>query len=207
MDFRIFYDRLILNNKGGGKEMKKECHQCGVELDVLLPFKCRHCGGLYCKDHYLPENHNCPNLPRRTLLTKNPNRPLIYPEKSNISVPVNVSERNTIHKNYYRNDRDYSSLKYSIKNLFVKTVKNKWFWTVGMPIILLIILYIAMRISYGQTMADIMIIFVFFFIVFIVILIFMPKGRKYDPLREAIYEEERIREQARQDVRQGRRRW
>ncbi|MGQ9787754.1 MAG: rhomboid family intramembrane serine protease [Candidatus Hadarchaeaceae archaeon] len=34
------------------------CDKCG--RDVALPFKCSYCGGNYCTDHRLPENHSCP---------------------------------------------------------------------------------------------------------------------------------------------------
>lgn len=34
------------------------CDKCGNE--VALPFKCSYCGGNYCTDHRLPENHDCP---------------------------------------------------------------------------------------------------------------------------------------------------
>lgn len=34
-----------------------KCEFCGK--DEYLPFKCRYCGGYYCIDHRLPENHNC----------------------------------------------------------------------------------------------------------------------------------------------------
>ncbi len=27
-----------------------------------MPFKCPYCGGLFCKEHRLPEAHNCPSL-------------------------------------------------------------------------------------------------------------------------------------------------
>ncbi len=27
-----------------------------------MPYNCRHCGGTYCADHRLPENHGCPGL-------------------------------------------------------------------------------------------------------------------------------------------------
>ncbi|MBC7219453.1 MAG: rhomboid family intramembrane serine protease [Hadesarchaea archaeon] len=33
------------------------CDKCGRE--VALPFKCSSCGGNYCADHRLPENHDC----------------------------------------------------------------------------------------------------------------------------------------------------
>jgi len=39
-----------------------KCEYCGKE--VALPFRCRYCGGLFCVEHHLPENHNCPGLKR-----------------------------------------------------------------------------------------------------------------------------------------------
>jgi len=40
-----------------------KCERCGKE--VLLPFKCNFCGKYFCVEHRLPENHNCPNMPKR----------------------------------------------------------------------------------------------------------------------------------------------
>ncbi|MEF8773985.1 MAG: rhomboid family intramembrane serine protease [Halobacteriales archaeon] len=37
-----------------------ECDYCGTEED--LPYECRHCGGTFCAEHRLPENHDCPGL-------------------------------------------------------------------------------------------------------------------------------------------------
>ncbi|MEM2419805.1 MAG: AN1-type zinc finger domain-containing protein [Candidatus Bathyarchaeia archaeon] len=37
-----------------------ECRKCGKE--TFLPFKCPYCGGYFCTEHRLPENHNCPKL-------------------------------------------------------------------------------------------------------------------------------------------------
>ncbi|MFX1238899.1 MAG: AN1-type zinc finger domain-containing protein [Promethearchaeota archaeon] len=34
------------------------CKICGEELGYL-PFKCNYCGNSYCKEHRLPENHDC----------------------------------------------------------------------------------------------------------------------------------------------------
>ncbi|MFC6731992.1 rhomboid family intramembrane serine protease [Haladaptatus sp. DYSN1] len=36
------------------------CDQCGRHEN--LPYNCRHCGGTYCSEHRLPENHACPGL-------------------------------------------------------------------------------------------------------------------------------------------------
>jgi membrane associated rhomboid family serine protease len=37
-----------------------KCDQCGKNEN--MPYQCRHCGGTYCADHRLPENHSCPGL-------------------------------------------------------------------------------------------------------------------------------------------------
>jgi len=39
-----------------------KCQHCGENVD--LPFKCPFCGGYFCADHRLPENHNCSELAR-----------------------------------------------------------------------------------------------------------------------------------------------
>ena len=51
-----------------------KCEYCGKE--VLLPFRCKFCGGYFCEEHRLPENHNCPNLPKPL-----PLGPALHPAK------------------------------------------------------------------------------------------------------------------------------
>lgn len=51
------------------------CEFCGEEIGYL-PFRCNYCGGTFCKQHRLPENHECtfelkhkpvvPTTPKRT---------------------------------------------------------------------------------------------------------------------------------------------
>jgi hypothetical protein len=36
------------------------CDVCGRQVD--LPYNCNECGGTYCAEHRLPENHDCPGL-------------------------------------------------------------------------------------------------------------------------------------------------
>jgi membrane associated rhomboid family serine protease len=36
------------------------CDRCGEQEP--MPYRCRLCGGTYCSDHRLPENHACPGL-------------------------------------------------------------------------------------------------------------------------------------------------
>ena len=37
-----------------------ECQKCGEE--TFLPFRCPYCGGYFCSEHRLPENHECPKI-------------------------------------------------------------------------------------------------------------------------------------------------
>ena len=34
------------------------CEHCSEKIN-FLPFKCKYCGGAFCKEHRLPENHQC----------------------------------------------------------------------------------------------------------------------------------------------------
>jgi predicted nucleic acid binding AN1-type Zn finger protein len=36
------------------------CDECGRQEN--MPYQCRHCGGTFCAEHRLPENHGCPGL-------------------------------------------------------------------------------------------------------------------------------------------------
>ncbi len=36
------------------------CRICGKS--EALPFKCAYCGGFFCSEHRLPENHSCPDI-------------------------------------------------------------------------------------------------------------------------------------------------
>ena len=54
------------------------CQHCGEEIGYL-PFKCKYCGGTFCKSHRLPENHKCTfELKRSTVIpdTSRESRPL-----------------------------------------------------------------------------------------------------------------------------------
>jgi hypothetical protein len=40
-----------------------KCDYCKKVSDEL-PYKCKFCGGIFCSDHRLPENHDCIGLER-----------------------------------------------------------------------------------------------------------------------------------------------
>jgi Zn-dependent protease len=37
-----------------------KCQKC--QKETILPFRCQHCGGQFCSEHRLPENHECPQI-------------------------------------------------------------------------------------------------------------------------------------------------
>ncbi len=45
-----------------------KCQYCGESVD--LPFRCQFCGGYFCGNHRLPENHACPEIQRVISLRK-----------------------------------------------------------------------------------------------------------------------------------------
>ena len=103
----------------------------------------------------------------------------------------------------HRRNNSYRGNKFqAIKNILT----NKWFLIIGLPIILIIILYALIWLSYGKTAADISLYFIIIFIVVILMVIFLPRRKTYDPIREGIYHEELIRQQARDDFNNNRRR-
>jgi Zn-dependent protease len=36
------------------------CQKC--QQEIFMPFQCPYCGGQFCSEHRLPENHSCPNM-------------------------------------------------------------------------------------------------------------------------------------------------
>jgi Zn-dependent protease len=44
------------------------CQKCGEE--IFLPFRCPYCGGYFCAEHRLPENHECPKIEMARAPTK-----------------------------------------------------------------------------------------------------------------------------------------
>ncbi len=43
------------------------CDYCGSEILSAFPFECKYCGGTFCVDHHLPENHNCQGIAKKNI--------------------------------------------------------------------------------------------------------------------------------------------
>lgn len=54
------------------------CSVCGKK--EMLPYKCKFCGWIYCSEHRLPENHDCPGLEVLKQQTRNSGRIIYNPE-------------------------------------------------------------------------------------------------------------------------------
>ncbi|TFF88799.1 MAG: hypothetical protein EU550_00575 [Promethearchaeota archaeon] len=76
--------------------MPKYCEFCGEKIDYL-PFSCKYCGGVYCKEHRLPENHECtfelkhtPTIPTDSKDVRHGIREYIKSESSRKETPESV---------------------------------------------------------------------------------------------------------------------
>ncbi|MEM3784838.1 MAG: AN1-type zinc finger domain-containing protein [Candidatus Bathyarchaeia archaeon] len=55
------YQGIHINDKNenitADRKFKMNCQKC--QKEVFLPFRCPYCGGYFCTEHRLPENHEC----------------------------------------------------------------------------------------------------------------------------------------------------
>jgi membrane associated rhomboid family serine protease len=61
------------------------CSICGKK--EMLPYRCKFCGYLYCSEHRLPENHDCPGLEKLKAQTRDSGRIVYQP----VSEPIKKS--------------------------------------------------------------------------------------------------------------------
>lgn len=77
------------------------CDYCKKEIKGI-PYKCDLCKGIYCKEHRLPPNHECEEIPT---WTKNPNQEKIL--KNN----WNTKQNNKTNKNTIKTNKKSKNLK------------------------------------------------------------------------------------------------
>ncbi len=54
------------------------CYYCNIKISKLL-YRCKYCGMIFCKNHRLPENHDCPfDLIQKLKIEENSKSKLIY---------------------------------------------------------------------------------------------------------------------------------
>jgi Zn-dependent protease len=51
------YKRSAITISSNKRRASMKCDRC--QKEVFLPFKCPYCGGSFCSEHRLPENHDC----------------------------------------------------------------------------------------------------------------------------------------------------
>ena len=82
------------------------CEFCGIEIGYL-PFKCKYCGGTFCKKHRLPENHECSfelkHTPLVPLVKRGSSQPSKDKKEKSIKQPRNL-------KRYLKRQEDQISL-------------------------------------------------------------------------------------------------
>lgn len=67
-----------------------KCQKCGKE--DFLPFICPYCGGYFCSEHRLPENHDCPKM-ELARAPKKRTRPIVVQEQKPYEYTVTYSPR------------------------------------------------------------------------------------------------------------------
>jgi len=76
-----------------------QCDKC--QKEVFLPFKCPYCGGYFCAEHRLPENHNCLQIEKARAPTQITSTTVVQkhelPEYSVTYVPVEPLNNGKVH--------------------------------------------------------------------------------------------------------------
>ena len=67
-----------------------KCQKCGKE--VFLPFRCPYCGGHFCSEHRLPENHDCPKM-ELARAPKKETKPMIVQKQESYEYRISYSPR------------------------------------------------------------------------------------------------------------------
>jgi Zn-dependent protease len=67
-----------------------KCQKCGK--DVFLPFRCPYCGGYFCSEHRLPENHDCPKM-ELARAPKKEMKPIVVQKQKPYEYTVSYSPR------------------------------------------------------------------------------------------------------------------
>ncbi len=67
-----------------------KCQKCGKE--VFLPFRCPYCGGYFCSEHRLPENHDCPRM-ELARAPKKETKPMIIQKQKPYEYSITYSPR------------------------------------------------------------------------------------------------------------------
>jgi len=67
-----------------------KCQKC--EKDVFLPFRCPYCGGYFCSEHRLPENHDCPRM-ELARAPKKETKPIVVQKQKPYEYTVSYSPR------------------------------------------------------------------------------------------------------------------
>ncbi|HMF33433.1 MAG TPA: AN1-type zinc finger domain-containing protein [Candidatus Lokiarchaeia archaeon] len=77
-----------------------QCGKCGVEMNYL-PFRCKYCGGTFCRDHRLPENHDC---------TGHFTAPIVIPAKlqKEMGIEIEPEDNRERKRPLYRDNAEYT---------------------------------------------------------------------------------------------------
>lgn len=67
--FQRFFSWILSKFKKPKQDIPepKYCPICNKKLGSIGKYHCRYCDKDYCINHRLPEDHKCPNLPKKRI--------------------------------------------------------------------------------------------------------------------------------------------
>jgi Zn-dependent protease len=84
-----------------------KCQKC--QKEVFLPFQCPYCGGYFCSEHRLPENHECPRMDYARM-SKEETRPIIVQKQEPFEYTVSYVPVETKRKRIHFSNKEITHL-------------------------------------------------------------------------------------------------
>ncbi len=75
------------------------CQKCGQE--TLMPFQCPYCGGQFCSQHRLPENHSCPQIGLAHAQRQETVAEVFAPKKNSYEFSISFGQPRNVKRHVY----------------------------------------------------------------------------------------------------------
>ena len=101
------------------------CEHCSEKIN-FLPFKCKYCGGSFCKEHRLPENHQCTfeleRIPVTSSDIKESKLKFSVSKKGSVNVKKYIKRQDKQKKKTIKLYRDYPTRKIKFQGIKILLV-------------------------------------------------------------------------------------
>ncbi len=84
------------------------CQKCGQE--TFMPFKCPYCGGQFCSEHRLPENHSCPRTDLAQAQKQEAVAEVFAPARASYEYSVSFGQPRTNKRGVYTSPKELKHL-------------------------------------------------------------------------------------------------